>query len=249
MARGRSGRPRSVTDGHRSPAPAATSSSADLALAPDHTAPESAITLKEKSPSPNSISGAAAQGYTAAATQLNSAAGSRTQETIHGSPQSQPICSYAELVYPNEGTELNLVPTKIINGVTCTKLEKSDVEAEINYWYNAVLCKVLGAKPPIEIMKGFLNRIWANHNIDKINSREMCKPVLVKESIRSLPLWIQLPALDIKYWGAESLSKISSVLGIPIKPDKFTKDKQVIRYARLLIEMPIDGPFPHRNFQ
>ena len=51
-------------------------------------------------------------------------------------------------------------------------------------------------------------------------------------------------ALDIKYWGIESLSKIGSILGIPLKTDKFTKDKQVIRYARLLVEMQIDGPFP-----
>jgi len=42
----------------------------------------------------------------------------------------------------------------------------------------------------------------------------------------------------------ERLSKIGSILGIPLKADKFTKDKQVIRYAILLVEMQIDGPFP-----
>jgi len=64
------------------------------------------------------------------------------------------------------------------------------------------------------------------------------------ETIRSLPIWILLYALDIKYWGMQSLSKIGSILGRPIKTDKFTRDRQVIRYARLLIEMPIEGPFP-----
>jgi len=64
------------------------------------------------------------------------------------------------------------------------------------------------------------------------------------ETIKSLPLWIQLPALDIKYWGVGSLSKLGSLLGIPIKTDKFTKDKQVLRYAPLLVEMIIDGSFP-----
>ena len=48
------------------------------------------------------------------------------------------------------------------------------------------------------------------------------KPMLVKawnptmdlqtETIRSLFLWIQLPALGIKYWGIESLRKIGSLL-------------------------------------
>jgi len=67
---------------------------------------------------------------------------------------------------------------------------------------------------------------------------------LQTESIRSLPVWVQLHALDIKNWGTDSLSKIGSILGIPLKTDKFTKDRQVIRYARLLVEMQIDGPFP-----
>jgi len=34
-------------------------------------------------------------------------------------------------------------------------------------------------------------------------------------------------------------------LGIPIKTEKYTEEKQVIRYARLLVEMPIEGPFPN----
>ena len=150
---------------------------------------------------------------------------------------------------------------------------------EIAYWQNAVLCTVMGANPPFEIMKGFLNRIWANFAIDRIlfvrkgvflvrfarlqdkiqvEKWEFyffdSKPMLVKgwnptmdlqtETIRSLPLWIQLPSLGIKYWGIECLSKIGSLLGVPIKTDKITKDKQAIRYARLLVEMPIEGPFP-----
>ncbi|KAJ8419773.1 hypothetical protein Cgig2_002904 [Carnegiea gigantea] len=41
----------------------------------------------------------------------------------------------------------------------------------------------------------------------------------------------------------ESLSKIGSMLGIPIKTDKTTKEKAALSYARLLIEMPVSGPF------
>jgi len=72
---------------------------------------------------------------------------------------------------------------------------------------------------------------------------------LQTDAIRSLPLWVRLPSLDIKYWGVECLSKLGSLLGIPIKTDKITKDKQAIHYARLLVEMPIEGPFPeHVDF-
>ncbi|KAJ8449649.1 hypothetical protein Cgig2_005671 [Carnegiea gigantea] len=144
-------------------------------------------------------------------------------------------CSFAQLVDPNEGTELKFVPSSIINGVKCTQLEKSDVEAEVQ-----ISCIM-------HVMKGFLKRIWANYAIDhilyvrkgvflvrfvqlqdKISVEKRgiyffdSKPMLVKgwnpnmdlqtETIRSLPIWIQLPALDIKYWGMESLSKIGSIL-------------------------------------
>ena len=192
--------------------------------------------------------------------------------------------SFAQLVDPNEGTELKFVPSNVINGVKCAQIEKTDVELEIQYWQSAVLCAVMGANPPIEVMKGFFKRIWASYSIDRIlyvrkgvflvhfehiqdkiivEKRGIfffdSKPMLVKgwnpsmdiqtESIRSLPIWIQLHALDIKYWGMESLSKIGSILGIPLKTDRFTKEKQVIRYARLLVEMQIDGPFPeHIDF-
>jgi len=56
------------------------------------------------------------------------------------------------------------------------------------------------------------------------------KPFIVKawspeleintDTITSLPIWIQLPELDIKYWGMLSLSKIGSLLGYPLKTDK-----------------------------
>jgi len=80
------------------------------------------------------------------------------------------------------------------------------------------------------------------------------KPLLVKgwnadmdlqtDTITSLPVWVQFPYLDLKYWGMKNLSKIGSLLRIPLKTDKYTKEKTCIRYARLLIEMPVEGPFP-----
>ena len=50
--------------------------------------------------------------------------------------------------------------------------------------------------------------------------------------------------LDIKYWVTQCLSKIRSVLGIPLKTDKYTKEKIMLKYARMLVKMHIDGPFP-----
>ena len=63
------------------------------------------------------------------------------------------------------------------------------------------------------------------------------------DSITSLTIWIQLPELDIKYWGMHSLSKLGSVIGIPLKTDEYTKDKSMLKYAQLLVEMQLEGPF------
>ena len=147
------------------------------------------------------------------------------------------------------------------------------------YWSNAVICSVLGANPPYDVIKGFINRIWAAFEIDKIiqvkrgvflvrfvNLQDKvtvekrglyffdAKPFLVKgwnpqmdlqtESIRSLPIWIQMSDLDIKFWGNGSLSKLGSYLGIPLKTDKHTKDRTMLRYARMLVDIPLEGPFP-----
>jgi len=80
------------------------------------------------------------------------------------------------------------------------------------------------------------------------------KPLVVKpwnpemeintEEINSLPIWVQLPGLDLKYWGNVSLSKIGSYLGIPLKTDKYTRDKSMLQYARILIDIPLEGSFP-----
>ena len=158
-------------------------------------------------------------------------------------------------------------------------MEQDDVQADIDYWNNAVLCILLGASPPIEVITGFINRIWKAYSIDKIiqvrrgiflvrfrHSHENMevekrgifyfdsKPFIMKgwnpemdlqtETIKSLPLWVQLPDLDIKYWGSASLSKIGSLIGQPLKTDKYTAEKSRLSYARLLIEVPLDGSFP-----
>jgi len=42
----------------------------------------------------------------------------------------------------------------------------------------------------------------------------------------------------------QSLNKIGSIIGIPLKTDRYTKDKSMVKYARLMVEMPLEGNFP-----
>ncbi|XP_062119050.1 uncharacterized protein LOC133832762 [Humulus lupulus] len=78
------------------------------------------------------------------------------------------------------------------------------------------------------------------------------KPVIVRpwtqdldtiRLVRSVPLWIRLPNLGLQYWGQKCLSALVSTIGKPIMVDKFTKERSMIRYARILVEMEIsDNP-------
>ena len=55
---------------------------------------------------------------------------------------------------------------------------------------------------------------------------------------------MQFPDLDVKFWGSESLGKIGSILGILTKANRYTNKKSMIKYARLLIDFSLEGPFP-----
>ena len=72
------------------------------------------------------------------------------------------------MVDPDEGTALEFIHAPSINGVVCAKLEAEDIEGEISYWQNAVLCCVLGANPPYGVIEGFIRRIWKDSSIDKV---------------------------------------------------------------------------------
>ena len=88
--------------------------------------------------------------------------------TYEDDSPGRPKPSYAALVNSDEGTTLEFMPASCINGVVCAKLEAEDIEDEIFYWQNAVLCCVLGANPPHGVIEGFVRRIWRDRSIDKV---------------------------------------------------------------------------------
>ncbi|KAJ8419307.1 hypothetical protein Cgig2_009218 [Carnegiea gigantea] len=159
------------------------------------------------------------------------------------------------MVVPNEGMALEFFPVSVINGIKCAKLVEEDIEGEVAYWQNAVTCCVLAATPPHEVIAGYVRQIWHTLTVAQKGIYHFDqKPFRVKawnpkmetniDAIASPPIWIQLPELDIKYWGIQSLSKIGSMLGIPLKTDKYSKEKSMLKYVRLLVEMPLEGHFP-----
>ncbi|KAJ8426628.1 hypothetical protein Cgig2_016071 [Carnegiea gigantea] len=165
------------------------------------------------------------------------------------SPIRGTIILYATMTDPDEGTSLKFIQTPVIDGVKCAGIVSNAVNPKVEYWKFAMLCSVLGANPPLEVIVGFIWRIWKVFDNDKIYmvrkvvKREVFyfdkKPFLEKpwneemdintEAITSISVLVRFLDLDIKY---------------PIKIDKHTKEKTMLKYARLLMECQIEFDFP-----
>ncbi|XP_056695032.1 uncharacterized protein [Spinacia oleracea] len=65
-----------------------------------------------------------------------------------------------------------------------------------------------------------------------------------KETIKTLPIWIKLPGLDVKYWGEKSLYKIAGQIGSPIKVDQATQYRDKLLFAKVLVDVQLDQQFP-----
>ncbi|XP_021862240.2 uncharacterized protein [Spinacia oleracea] len=80
------------------------------------------------------------------------------------------------------------------------------------------------------------------------------KPVIVKpwspefnfqaEVLRVVPIWVRFPNLPLNCWGAGSLSRIGSLLGVPLFADECTTCQQRISFARILIEIDVTKSLP-----
>uniref|UniRef100_A0A803PYM9 DUF4283 domain-containing protein n=1 Tax=Cannabis sativa TaxID=3483 RepID=A0A803PYM9_CANSA len=65
-----------------------------------------------------------------------------------------------------------------------------------------------------------------------------------KEDIRTVPIWIHLEDLELKYWGQKSLFKIVGQIGKPLMVDVVTKERDKLNFPRVLIEVSMAQDFP-----
>ncbi|XP_062093858.1 uncharacterized protein LOC133799886 [Humulus lupulus] len=79
------------------------------------------------------------------------------------------------------------------------------------------------------------------------------KPVIVKpwttdfdtlKAVKSVPVWVRLLGLGLQYWGTKCLSAIMSTIGVPILVDKVTKDRSMMQFARVLVEIELLEDLP-----
>lgn len=61
----------------------------------------------------------------------------------------------------------------------------------------------------------------------------------------TVPIWIQLQ-LDFKYWGIRCLQKLVSPIGKMIKADQATEKREILQYARVMVDVKVDQVFPYQ---
>ncbi|XP_074278112.1 uncharacterized protein LOC141601713 [Silene latifolia] len=67
---------------------------------------------------------------------------------------------------------------------------------------------------------------------------------LIKHDVKSIPIWVKLHGLDIKFWGTGCLSKIGGLVGKFLRCDEATSRRAFLGFARLLVEVQIGQDFP-----
>ncbi|XP_074292730.1 uncharacterized protein LOC141619610 [Silene latifolia] len=107
-----------------------------------------------------------------------------------------------------------------------------DVKDKHEHWKNSVYCFILSANPPVEVVDGFIKRIWS------LIARPWRADVeLVKEDVKEVPVWVRLEQLPLKFWG-KCLPKIEGLLGKFVQTDIAMKDKTRLGVARIIVEVP-----------
>ena len=47
-------------------------------------------------------------------------------------------------------------------------IEMEDIQEEIDFWSSSIICYVVGANPPIQVMEGYIRQVWKTFNIVKV---------------------------------------------------------------------------------
>ncbi|VFQ86934.1 unnamed protein product [Cuscuta campestris] len=79
--------------------------------------------------------------------------------------------TYAEVVGDQDAMQIGLtfVQETEINGTRVAKFSKEDILEPSRYWDAAMILCILGANPPLEVVNGFVSRIWNMYHIDEVS--------------------------------------------------------------------------------
>ncbi|KAF4347238.1 hypothetical protein G4B88_017179 [Cannabis sativa] len=61
----------------------------------------------------------------------------------------------------------------IREGIKIAQVDLEEVQEEEKCWNSAVICKVLGANPPVSIFEGFVKRVWGHFGVVQVSELSM----------------------------------------------------------------------------
>ncbi|XP_058764837.1 uncharacterized protein LOC131638301 [Vicia villosa] len=140
------------------------------------------------------------------------------------------------------------VAPNIIDGGIEIEIEDEDIASEVKYWENALILYAMGEDLSMHMVKNFMEKAWnfiklpelgVLHNIPLMLKEWKPDFNLKRDMLHTIPLWVKLPRLPLHLWGARSLSKIGSALGVPLVTNECTARKLRVSYARILVEVDI----------
>ncbi|XP_057250082.1 uncharacterized protein LOC130591164 [Beta vulgaris subsp. vulgaris] len=150
----------------------------------------------------------------------------------------------------DRGMGLKFVAPTVVDGVSIAKLEKAEVDTMNEIWMNAVIVYVVGQNPTLTALKSFIMANWNLGNepqmfkheegyfVVKMGSREASFN-FHNEVLKVIPIWIKLPNLPLNCWSEDSLSRIGSLIGVPLYADECTSKALRVSFARILVEMDV----------
>ena len=67
----------------------------------------------------------------------------------------------------------------------------------------------------------------------------------MKQEVTNVSIWVKFKGLD-QFWGGKCFQKIAGGVGKYVRCDLATKNKQFLRYAKLLIEVKMGQEFQEK---
>lgn len=85
---------------------------------------------------------------------------------------------------------------------------------------------------------------WAVYNRFPLILKPWRSGMDINKCFDKLPIWVQFPGLNLDLWTTRNLSRVASYVGVPIISDACTAVRDRLTYARVLVEVPLNGKLP-----
>lgn len=84
---------------------------------------------------------------------------------------------------------------------------------------------------------------WYFNNRPFVVSSWGCK--VGSEQVSSMPIWVKFSNVPDCYWTRKGLSRIASVLGVPLGADALTSQLEILPFAKMCVQYTVGDPLPN----